>query len=119
MTGRILLVDDDRHLLQVLANWLNSEGFHVTPAFDGEEALMAVERHSPDVVIADVSMPKVDGITLAGELKHRGVPVMLVSASPLPEGTDPGIPFLRKPFDLSIFTDMVTSLLTNAPGDPG
>lgn len=111
---RVLLVDDDHHLLHVFAKWLNSDGFAISLACDGIEALASIESQMPDVVVVDVSMPRMDGIELAAVLKSRHIPVMLVSASLLPEHIDPDIPFLRKPFDLPQFSTAIKVLLATS-----
>lgn len=104
---RILLVDDDLQLIQVFAAWLDDEGFDVDLAFDGLQALDSIAEIEPDLVVADVSMPRMDGITLASQLQKRRIPVVLISANPLPASADPAIPFLRKPFDLALFVRAV------------
>lgn len=114
--GRVLLVDDDPQFIQVLAVWLGEEGFAVDLAFDGLQALNAIAEERPDLVIADVSMPRMDGITLASRLKKEAIPAILISANPLPESVGPVAPFLRKPFDLAEFVAMVHRHLGRAGG---
>jgi DNA-binding response OmpR family regulator len=62
---RILLVDDDANLLVVLSEQLSDDGFEVATARDGQEALRRLEGGWPDLIIMDLTMPRVDGITLA------------------------------------------------------
>ncbi|MCC6944095.1 MAG: response regulator [Thermomicrobiales bacterium] len=104
---RILLVDDDPQLIQVFAAWLHDEGFETDLAYDGMQALAIIADIEPDLVVADVSMPLMDGVALAERLKRRNIPVILISANALPAATDPTIPFLRKPFDLTEFVTVV------------
>src|SRR4249920_106850 len=66
---RILLVDDDRDLLVPLAEQLRHDGFDVTTAHDGEEALRRLDTAWPDLLIIDLLMPGMDGLTLAREIK--------------------------------------------------
>ena len=79
--ARLLLVDDDPRLLVVLAEQLRDDGFEVTTARDGAEAIRRLEHAWPDLVILDVSMPRIDGPTLAREIKGRAdLPIIVLSA---------------------------------------
>ncbi|HEX9043924.1 MAG TPA: response regulator transcription factor [Candidatus Limnocylindrales bacterium] len=78
---RILLVDDDPNLLVVLADQLAEDGFVVTTARDGNEALRRLERGWPDLLIIDLMMPWLDGLALAREVKERAdLPIIVLSA---------------------------------------
>ena len=78
---RILLVDDDRDLLVPLAEQLRGDGFDVTTARDGEEALRKLDAAWPDLLIIDLLMPRMDGFTLAREIKARAdLPIIVLSA---------------------------------------
>jgi DNA-binding response OmpR family regulator len=78
---RILLVDDDRELLFPLAEQLRHDGFDVTTARDGEEALRRLDTAWPDLLIIDLLMPRMDGLTLAREVKARAdLPIIILSA---------------------------------------
>src|SRR6186713_3488137 len=78
---RILLVDDDRDLLVPLAEQLRLDGFDVTTARDGEEALRRLDSAWPDLLIIDLLMPRMDGLTLAREVKARAdLPIIVLSA---------------------------------------
>jgi DNA-binding response OmpR family regulator len=78
---RILLVDDDRDLLVPLAEQLRHDGFDVTTARDGEEALRRLDTAWPDLLIIDLLMPRMDGLTLAREIKARAdLPIIVLSA---------------------------------------
>ena len=78
---RILLVDDDRGLLVPLADQLRDDGFEVTTARDGEEALKRLETAWPDLLIVDLLMPRMDGLTLARKVKARAdLPIIVLSA---------------------------------------
>ena len=78
---RILLVDDDRDLLVPLAEQLRLDGFDVTTARDGEEALRRLDSAWPDLLIIDLMMPRMDGLTLAREIKARAdLPIIVLSA---------------------------------------
>jgi DNA-binding response OmpR family regulator len=78
---RILLVDDDPGLLVPLAEQLRLDGFDVTTARDGDEALRRLDLAWPDLLIIDLLMPRMDGLTLAREIKARAdLPIIVLSA---------------------------------------
>ena len=81
MSGdHVLLVDDDAELLVFLANRLRRDGFRVTTARSGAEALARVEHEWPDMVVLDLMMPGMDGEELADQIKRRAdVPIIVLS----------------------------------------
>ena len=110
MTARkpanLLLVDDDPSLLKLLGMRLTSEGFHVTTAESGQEALRLLAREQIDLVISDLRMDEMDGMALFAEIqKHQpGMPVIILTAhGSIPyavAATQQGVfSFLTKPVD--------------------
>jgi DNA-binding response OmpR family regulator len=78
---RILLVDDDPNQLVLLADQLRSDGYQVQTARDGDEALRRLGTAWPDLLIIDMMMPRMDGLTLAREVKGRAdLPIIVLSA---------------------------------------
>lgn len=78
---RILLVDDDPNLLVLLADQLRADGFEIQTARDGEEALRRLRSGWPDLLIVDMMMPRMDGLTLAREVKAQAdLPIIVLSA---------------------------------------
>ena len=78
---RILVVDDDPNLLVVLADQLRADGFEVATARDGIEALRRLEHAWPDLLVIDMMMPRMDGLTLAREVKERAdLPIIVLTA---------------------------------------
>ncbi|MGZ3587749.1 MAG: response regulator transcription factor [Candidatus Limnocylindrales bacterium] len=78
---RILLVDDDPNLLVFLADELRSDGFSVQTARDGLEALKRLESGWPDLLVVDLLMPRLDGLSLARRIKARAdLPIIVLSA---------------------------------------
>jgi two-component system, OmpR family, KDP operon response regulator KdpE len=78
---RILLVDDDPNLLVLLADQLRADGFEVQTARDGDEALRRLQGGWPDLLIIDMMMPRMDGLTLAREIKAQAdLPIIVLSA---------------------------------------
>ena len=81
VTPRILLVDDDPDLLILLAYQLRADGFDVVTARDGVEALNRLRTSWPDLLIIDMMMPRMDGLSLAREIKSRAdLPIIVLSA---------------------------------------
>ncbi|MGH2534761.1 MAG: response regulator transcription factor [Thermomicrobiales bacterium] len=115
MGQSVLVVDDERFIVELIADILQDEGFDVDRAYDGLQAELAIERSPPDLVIADVMMPKMDGLSLARRLGKRSdrIPILLMSAVRRP--IDPDIPFLAKPFDVADLIEKV-HVLTNHNG---
>jgi DNA-binding response OmpR family regulator len=97
----ILVVDDERPICDLLAELLEDEGYRVTRAYDGLAALAAAERQRPDLVLTDVMMPGLDGVSLVRRLRDRGVraPALLMSAV-YADIDLPHVRFLPKPFDV-------------------
>ena len=101
----ILVVDDDAPIRRMLERTLTAEGYAVETATDGGAALAAVERAVPDVVVLDVAMPGLDGLSVCRRLRRAGLalPVLLLTArdsvSDRVAGLDAGADdYLVKPF---------------------
>jgi DNA-binding response OmpR family regulator len=78
---RILVVDDDPNLLVVLAEQLRDDGFDVSTARDGQEALRRIEAGWPDLIVVDLTMPRMDGLALARQIKAQAdLPIIVLSA---------------------------------------
>src|SRR6476469_8056726 len=106
-SGRVLVAEDDKSVRDSLVRALTFEGYDVTTAADGAEALMAVLETQPDVILLDVLMPHVDGLTACRKLRERGdrTPVLMLTArhevSDRVAGLDAGADdYLVKPFAL-------------------
>jgi len=84
MAARVLLVDDEAHILQVLSLKLRNAGYDLVTAVDGEEAFEAACQHPPDLVITDFQMPYMTGLELCRALREnestRDVPVIMLTA---------------------------------------
>jgi two-component system response regulator MprA len=81
---QILVVDDERPIRDILAEVLSLDGFSVATAADGMEALAAAQRHSPDAVVLDLMMPRMDGLAFLhafrGAPQFASIPVVVTSA---------------------------------------
>lgn len=109
---RVLIVDDDRDILQATALRLGAAGYEILVAGDGEAGLRSAIENHPSAIVLDVRMPKMDGIDTLTELKARddtrGIPVIMLSASLVDEATslDAGARFfLSKPHQDSSLMD--------------
>lgn len=84
MSEKILIVDDEVHLARILQFTLEHAGYEVITAFDGREAIEAVEKERPDLVILDLMLPVIDGYKVCNIIKAGGdiepVPVIILSA---------------------------------------
>ncbi|ALJ31176.1 response regulator YycF [Apilactobacillus kunkeei] len=79
--SKILVVDDEKPITDIEKFNLEKEGYDVVVAYDGEEALQKVEEESPDLIILDLMLPKVDGLEVAREVrKTRDMPIIMVTA---------------------------------------
>jgi two-component system response regulator MprA len=75
---RVLVVDDDPPLRRMLHRSLSAEGFEVTVAPDGGAALLAAERSAPDVIVLDIALPAMDGLSVCRRLRSRGLPTPIL-----------------------------------------
>src|SRR3989337_2005834 len=81
MAGTILVVDDEKNIVQLARLYLNKEGFRVEAAYDGAEALKKAKLLRPDLIILDIMMPELDGLAFGRELrKPSNVPVIILPA---------------------------------------
>jgi len=84
---RVLVVDDEPMVRDVLARYLAKEGFAVDTAEDGETALAAYERTGPDLVLLDLMLPRIDGLEVFRRIRERG-PVAVIMLTAKGEETD-------------------------------
>ena len=123
MKTRVLVVDDEAYILNILDFSLDSEGFEVVTAANGEEALRAASERRPDLIILDVMMPKIDGFEVCRALKAKkdtkSIPVILLTAkereSDRQKGQEVGADlYMTKPFSPGRLIDAVRSLLAGS-----
>ncbi|MFF4490985.1 response regulator [Streptomyces sp. NPDC001544] len=124
-SGRVLVVDDNKVIRQLIRVNLELEGLEVVTAADGAECLEVVHQVRPDVVTLDVVMPRLDGIRTAARLRAdprtRELPIAVVSACTQREveaGLDAGVDaFLAKPFDPAELVRLVLRLVDRGRAD--
>lgn len=124
MAGRILVVDDERPIAEILKYNLEKEGFEVILAFDGEEAMERVLNERPDLVILDIMLPKKDGFTVCREIRaSRDLPIIMLTAKEteidkvlgLELGADD---YVTKPFSAREVLARVKAILRRAKSTP-
>ena len=81
MPKKILVVDDEKPISDIIKFNLTKEGFDVETAYDGEEAVEKVEEYNPDLMILDLMLPKKDGLEVAREVRQtHDMPIIMVTA---------------------------------------
>lgn len=118
--AKILVVDDEDHIVMILKENLEFSGFDVVTATNGLEALDAVQKESPDLLVLDIGMPKMDGweVTrrLKGDAQTKSIPIIILTAyaqsSDQKKGAQLGADrFISKPCDLSYLVEEINALL--------
>ena len=121
--GKILVVDDEVNITQILEFSIGAEGYEVVTAANGEEAIDKARREQPDLIILDVMMPKIDGYEACRILKAnpltKGIPVVLLTA----KGRDidkrlgyevGATDYIIKPFSPNKLVDRIHQLLVGS-----
>ncbi|RKR86474.1 DNA-binding response OmpR family regulator [Micromonospora pisi] len=125
MTQRVLVVDDDRTVSDVICRYLEHAGYQVSHVGDGAAALAAVARQAPHLVVLDLMLPRVSGLQVCRELRERpdALPIVMLTALGdeadrilgLQLGADD---YLTKPFSPRELVLRVQSVLRRAGGGP-
>ena len=121
LTGRVLVVEDDEDIADVLRRSLRQEGHEVRTAADGEEALSLAGEFVPDLVVLDLGLPKLDGVEVARRLRAEGdVPILMLTArtetDDRVEGLDAGADdYLVKPFERAELLARMRALMRRRP----
>ena len=123
MKNDILVVDDEKTIREVVRRYLEREGFTVREAEDGYAALDAVEDRAPDLIVLDLMLPGIDGLTITRHLQSRSrIPILMLTAkgevSDRVRGLDLGADdYMIKPFSPQELVSRVRAVLRRA--DPG
>jgi two-component system alkaline phosphatase synthesis response regulator PhoP len=122
---KVLVVEDDETLLNHLATNLRSEGFSVTTATDGEVGLEKIRSEIPDLIVLDIMLKKLDGLTICRMVRHDNtishIPIIMITARGneidkivgLESGADD---YIVKPFGLGEMLARVRAVMRRAPG---
>ena len=79
---KILIVDDEKPIVEILTYNLHKEGYETIEAYDGEQAITLALTQKPDLILLDIMLPKVDGLTVCKRIRHTltNVPILILSA---------------------------------------
>src|SRR5258708_9948255 len=123
---RVLVVDDEPNIAELVATALRYEGFEVRTAADGAGALAAVRDLAPDLVVLDVMLPDADGFDLQARIRADGqqVPVLFLTARDAVEDRIRGLTlgaddYMTKPFSLEELVARVHAVLRRTSGEAG
>ena len=127
MAKRILVVDDERHIVRLVEVNLQRAGYEVLTAYDGVEALEKIKADKPEMIILDVMMPRMDGFEVLKDLRAnpdtKDIPVIMLTAkaqdADIFKGWSSGVDsYLTKPFnprELLAFVQRIFQSLENMP----
>lgn len=114
---RVLLIEDDASIRQVVGYALSDEGYQVAVAPDGQAALEAVSRQQPDVILLDMKMPGMDGWEFVKLYRMRyghAAPIIVFTAAQdaAQRAADVGVEgYISKPFDLDVLVKRVSTIV--------
>jgi len=121
---KILIIDDDPALRQLVVNSLQTAGYQLLTAPDGQEGLRQLYHNHPDLIVLDVNMPTMDGWTVCQRVREvSNVPIIMLTAQSDPDeivkGLDLGADdYLIKPFEMSVLLARVRANLRRAASEP-
>lgn len=117
---KILLVDDEKDLVEIIKIRLEHSGYEIVAAYDGQEALDKARNEKPDLIILDLMLPKINGYQVCSMLKldrkYKDMPVIIFTARAQESDEKLALEcgasaYITKPFDLQILLDKITELL--------
>ena len=118
MSNKILFVEDEEDLTLIVADTLRGQGYEVVIAVDGKDGLEKFKTEAADIVVADVMMPKMDGFTMAKEIRKLSptVPLLFLTAKSTIDDVEQGFEigandYLKKPFELRELIVRIKALL--------
>lgn len=117
---RILLIDDEKDLVEIVTFRLESNGYEVISADDGQQGLEKAKKEKPDLIVLDLMLPKMDGYTVCGllkkDLRYAKIPIIMFTAraqeSDVKLGEELGAQaYITKPFDPKALLSKIEELL--------
>jgi len=117
---KILIVDDEKDMCELLSMNLSAKGYATEMAYDGKEALKAVNKNEPDLIILDVKMPRMNGFQVLKKLKsspsYARIPIIMLTVKKEPPYLDKGLTlgaefYLDKPFRFDNLMNFVGLIL--------
>ena len=121
---KVLVVDDDADLLDLVTYALRREGYDVLAAVDGQQALARWEQEGPDIVLLDGTLPKLDGFEVCRRIRHGGkTPVIMLTARDEEQDVLRGLQvgaddYVTKPFSAKLLAARMKAVLRRCSGDP-
>ena len=122
---KVLIADDEKDVLEIMKKKVSAAGYDVVAAYDGEEAWMKIVEESPDVILLDLTMPKLDGLDLLRRLRQnppskKWQPVIIISARGELEDMKKGIDleadhYLSKPCDMELVLKGIRLMVSLIP----
>lgn len=112
----VLVVDDDPDILDAICDILAAEGYRVSRARHGQEALERIDLERPDVILLDLMMPVMDGVAFSHALRQRplerDIPIVVISADGNPQRAAAvgAAGYLAKPFDIDALLSQVAGM---------
>ncbi len=121
MLKKILVVDDEPFIIQMVTSRLTAAGYEIVTGIDGHDALQKARAEKPDLIILDVMMPKMDGYQVCATLKQdsrfQKIPVILFTAKSGDDAEQIGMQdcgadaYIAKPFDAKMLLEKISELL--------
>lgn len=128
MAAKILVCDDERHIVRLIQVNLEKQGYQVVTAFDGKEGLEKVRSEKPSLLVLDVMMPYMDGFEVLKNLRRdsdtESLPVIMLTAKAQDRDVFEGYSYgadmyLTKPFNPQELISFVKRILSNKDDEPG
>ena len=119
---KILLIDDEKDIVEIMSEFLSARGYAIAKAYDGEEGVQKFDSEKPDVVVCDIKMPRKDGFDFLKEVRssRKWVPVIIISALSEPAAIMKGYDFeadyyITKPINLEDALKAIQIMLSLIP----
>jgi len=125
LKARILLIDDEKGLVDTIKQFLEIREYSVTAAYDGRSGLETAKREKPDLIVLDIKMPGMDGRDVLSALKRddstKDIPVLMLTAKTEQSDRDCAMElgayeYLAKPYDSSLLLHQIENILRKKHG---